>query len=216
MIKLYTSFRSSAAYRVRIALALKGLPYESEYVDLDKKGGVDRSPHYLAVNPLGIVPTLVEGRRVYRKSEAILEYLEECYPNPTILPGGSRDRERIRSLSQVVVTDIAALIEPRVIGYLQDSLGQDDAACEAWSRYWVENGLRALENLMGEHPASAVYCHADIPTLADISLVSVVHGLVSQGWQFDDFPTVKRIYEACMQLDAFSSTVPEAQPDALR
>jgi len=216
-MKLYTTHRSSAAYRVRIALAYKGLEYESEYVSLNKTTGDIRTPEYLEMNPQGMVPTLVEGRRVYRQSLAILEYLDEVYPHPSILPGNSRDRERIRSLSQVIVRDIDPLTEPRVIAYLKQDLELGNKACKTWAKHWYDEGMQALERLMADNPATSRFCHGDIPTMADICLVPQVKMAESLGWPLSTYPTIARIYHRCLELEAFRSTAPQLsdEEDAL-
>ena len=214
MIKLYTSYCSNAAYAVRIGLALKGLAYEAEYIALDATTGLAQDPEYLVINSQGVVPTLIDGRRVYRQSLPILEYLEECYPHPLILPGDSRDRARIRSVCQVIVSDILPLIEPRVLSYLKGPLGQNEHECWAWQRHWVEQGLKDLESLMVDNPASAVFCHGDLPTIADICLMSLVHGVVRNGGNLSAYPTVNRLYQEYLKIEAFIETAPEKQPDA--
>ena len=213
-MKLYTSYLSNAAYRVRIALDLKDLPYEPEYVLLNKDTGEDQSPEYLGINPLGMVPTLIDGHRVYRQSLSILEYLEDVYPVPSILPGSSRDRERIRSLSLVIATDIEPLTNFRIQAYMNDKLSLNDEQYAQWNRHWIHKGLQALEKLMEDNPATSSFCHGDLPTMADICLVSQVHGYEQQGWDLHQYPTVARIYQHCMNLSAFSSTAPQYQPDA--
>ena len=214
MIKLYTSYCSNAAYAVRIGLALKGLSYESKHIDLDVTTGLAQDPHYLVINPQGDVPTLIDGQRVYRQSLPILEYLEERYPHPLMLPGDSRDRARIRSLCQVIVSDILPLIEPRVLSYLQGPLGQNVQERHAWHRHWLEQGLEDLEDLMADNPASAVFCHGDVPTTADICLMPLVHGLVREGGSLSAYPTLHRLYQKYLKIEAFIETAPEKQPDA--
>lgn len=213
-MKLYTSYLSNAAYRVRITLHLKDLPYEPEYVLLNNDTGEQMTPEYLELNPLGMVPTLIDGQRVYRESLSILEYLEDVYPVPSILPGSSRDRERIRSLSQVIATDVEPLTNPRILAFLKDKLDMDDERCAQWGQHWIHKGLQALEKLMENNPATARFCHGDLPTMADICLVSQVHGYEQQGWDLAQYPTIAKIYFNCMELAAFSSTAPQSQPDA--
>ena len=213
-MKLYTSYLSNAAYRVRIALDLKDLPYEPEYVLLNRDTGEEQSPEYLGLNPLGMVPTLVDGHRIYRQSLSILEYLEDVYPIPSILPGSSRDRERIRSLSQVIATDIEPLTNPRIRAYMMDRLGLREEQCARWNQHWIHKGLQALEKLMEDNPGTTRFCHGDLPTMADICLVSQAHGYEQQGWDLDQYPTIARIYRNCMNLSAFRSTAPQYQPDA--
>jgi maleylacetoacetate isomerase len=214
-MKLYTSHQSTGAYRVRIALNLKAIAYEPEFIALDRETGTDRSPEYLSLNPQGMVPTLIDGQRVYRKSLAILEYLEESYPSPSILPGSNRDRERIRSLSQVMVTDTSPLVSPRVLSHLREELGLGKGARKEWVRHWTAQSLEALESLMVDNPATSRYCHGDVVTMADICLVSQVYGLVQQGWDLSAYPTIDRIYHNGMDLPAFADAAPRLQPDAL-
>jgi maleylacetoacetate isomerase len=214
MIKLYTSYCSNAAYAVRIGLAVKGLSYESKYIDLDATAGLARDLEYLAINPQGVVPTLIVGQRVYRQSLPILEYLDERYPHPLMLPGDSRDRARIRSVCQVIVSDILPLIEPRVLSYLKGPLGQNEQERRAWHRHWLEQGLKDLEDLMADNPASAVFCHGDMPTIADICLMSLVHGVVRDGGSLSAYPTLNRLYQKYLTIEAFIETAPEKQPDA--
>ena len=213
-MKLYTSHQSTGAYRVRIALNLKSLAYEPEFIYLGEETGTDQRPEYLSINPQGMVPTLIDGHRVYRKSLAILEYLEEGYPTPSILPGSNRDRERIRSLSQVMVTDTAPLTSPRVLAHLRERMGLGRKACDDWVKHWTHESLRALEALMADNPATARFCHGDVVTMADICLVSQVYGVERQGWDLSGYPTVERIYRNCMAIDAFVDAAPSMQPDA--
>ena len=214
-MKLYTSHQSTGAYRVRIALNLKSLAYEPEFIYLGEETGTDQRPEYLSINPQGMVPTLIDGHRVYRKSLAILEYLEEGYPKPSILPGSNRDRERIRSLSQVMVTDTDPLTSPRVLAHLRESMGLNGKACDDWVLHWTHESLRALEALMADNPATARFCHGDVVTMADICLASQVYGLAQQGWDLSGYPTVERIYRNCMEIDAFVDAAPRTQPDAI-
>ena len=213
-MKLYTSYLSNAAYRVRITLHLKDLPYEPEFVLLSEGTGEQLTPEYLELNPLGMVPTLIDGQRVYRQSLSILEYLEDVYPVPSILPGSSRDRERIRSLSQVIATDVEPLTNPRILAFLKDRFGLNDESCAQWGRHWIHKGLQALEKLMENNPATSRFCHGDLPTMADICLVSQVHEYEQQGWDLEQYPTVARIYFNCMELEPFTATAPRYQPDA--
>lgn len=205
-MKLYASHQSSAAYRVRIALAYKNLPYRPEFLALDPKtGGID-APEYRLLNPLGSVPTLVDGQRVYRQALAIIEYLEEVYPDPALLPGDSRDRERIRALSHLIVRDIDARTDPQVMAYLRNELKLKSKHCEEWTKHWVDQGMQALERLMEDNPATARFCHGDLPTMADICLVSQVYFLIRSGWSLEPYPTIAKVYHECMELDAFRST----------
>jgi len=206
-MKLYTHANSNAAYHVRIALNYKQIPYDPEYLLIDEITGEHRDPAYLDLNPLGMVPTLIDGRRVYRQSLAILEYLEEVYPHPTILPGTSRDRERIRSLAQIIVTHTDPLINTRVGAFLKNEMGIDSTRRRTWTRTWVNKGLNALEHQIADNPATSSYCHGDIPTMADICLVPVVSCAQEKGEDLERYPTISRIYRSCMKLDAFRSAL---------
>ncbi len=202
-MKLYTHSSSNAAYHVRITLNYKQIPYDPEYLLLDEATGEHRNPEYLDLNPLGMVPTLIDGRRVYRQSLAILEYLEEVYPHPPILPGSSRDRERIRSLAQIIVTHTDPLTNARVNAFLRNDLGIDSKGRKKWNRTWIRKGLSALEHQIAGNPATSTYCHGDLPTLADICLVPVVACATEKGEDVERYPTITRIYQSCMMLSAF-------------
>ena len=203
--------RSSAAFRVRIVLALKGLDPEPEYLNL--RAGAQRSARYLAMNPQGLVPTLIDGGAALTQSVAILEYLEETHPEPPILPGDSAGRARVRALGQVVACDIHPLNNLRVLRYLTGRLGVSEAAKLAWYRHWVAEGLAALEALTAGHPATGGFCHGDRPTLADVCLVPQIFNAKRFDCPLDAYPTLLRIFEACMALPAFDQAQPAKQPD---
>jgi len=205
-MKIYTSRHSSAGYRARIALHIKGLPYETEYVDLDPQSGESANPEVLAMDPDGTVPIVVEGRRIYRHGLACLEYLEESYPTPSIIPGSNRDRERIRALCTVISSDIDPLADAKTIAYLKGQLNFDEDRCNAWRRHWLHRGMHALESLMQDNPATARFCHGDVPTMADICLVSQVPALARMGDTLERYPTIQAVVQNCMELDAFRLT----------
>jgi len=212
MIKLYNYFRSSTSYRVRIALNLKGLDYEYRPVHLRK--GEQRGAAYLALNPQGGVPALeLDDGRVLTQSMAILEYLEETRPEPPLLPEDPPARARVRSLAFAVACDIHPLNNLRVLERLR-ALGQDEAGVAAWFRHWVAVEFAALEERLAGEPETGRFCHGDGPTLADLCLVPQV----VNGQRFDcdmaPYPTIRRIHEACMALDAFQKAHPTRQPDA--
>lgn len=202
-MKIYTSPNCSITYRARIALQIKGLPYESEYVELDPETGESTNRDFLAMNPDGTTPVIVEGRRIFRQGVAFLEYLEESYPTPSIIPGSNRDRERIRALATVIGSDIDPLLDPRALAYLANRLHMSDEQCTAWRRHWIHRGLQTLERLMEDNPGTARYCHGDVPTMADICLVSQLPELQKLGHGVDGYPTIERVVQNCMELDEF-------------
>src|SRR5574338_644805 len=196
VLQLYSYFRSSASYRVRIALNLKGLDYETVAVHLLK--GEQRAEGFLAVNPAGRVPALVEEGKVFTQSLA---------------PGDAADRARIRALAQTIACEIHPLNNLAVLNYLEHALGVDEEARNAWYRHWVEQGLAAMERLLAD-PRTGAFCHGDTPTLADCCLVPQVFNARRFACRLDHVPTVLRIHERCMALPAFQRAAPDAQPDA--
>lgn len=214
-MKLYTYFRSSAAYRVRIALNLKGLDYRSVPVHLVKEGGQHRKPDYLAVNPAGLVPSLeTDGGVLLTQSLAIIEYLDETHPSPALLPGGAVDRARIRALAQAVACDIHPVNNLRVLKYLQGTLALSDEQKDDWYRHWVEEGLAAVEAMLLQDRQRGRFCHGDAPTLADCCLIPQVYNARRFECRLEQVPTVMAIVGACEALPAFQAAAPEAQPDA--
>ncbi|WP_426662506.1 maleylacetoacetate isomerase [Rhodanobacter aciditrophus] len=211
---LYGYWRSSAAYRVRIALALKGLAWESRPVHLVKDGGEQHAAGYAAMNPQQMVPTLRDGERVLMQSLAIMEYLEETRPEPPLLPADARGRARVRALAQLVACDIHPLGNLRVLQYLERELGAGEAQRGAWSRHWIASGFAAMEAMLAGNAATGRYCHGDTPGLADACLVPQVYNARRWKLPLDDYPTIRRIDAACGELEAFRGAAPEAQPDA--
>lgn len=212
MPKLYSYFRSSASYRVRIALNLKGLDYDILPIHLVR--GEQRHPDYLAVNPAGLVPVLADDGQVFTQSLAIIEYLDETCPVPPLLPGPPADRARIRALALAVACEIHPLNNLSVLAYLRDTLGIDEGARNAWYRHWVEQGLATVERLLADDPRTGAFCHGAAPTLADCCLVPQVFNALRFACRLDHLPTVKGIYDRCLTLDAFQRAAPGAQPDA--
>ncbi|MDE2235741.1 MAG: maleylacetoacetate isomerase [Gammaproteobacteria bacterium] len=213
-MKLYTYFRSTAAYRVRIALNLKGLQADYRYVHLVKDGGQQHQPDYRKVNPQGLVPALEDKGQVLTQSLAIIEYLEEVHPNPPLLPKDSPGRARVRALAQIVACDIHPLNNLRVLKYLEKELATDDAAREQWYHHWVVEGFTALENLLASNPATGEFCHGNTPSLADICLVPQVFNAKRFSVDLSAYPTIQRINSRCLALKAFSDAAPEKQADA--
>jgi maleylacetoacetate isomerase/maleylpyruvate isomerase len=213
-MKLYTYFRSSAAYRVRIALNLKGLPYEAVPVHLVRDGGEQRKPPYLAVNPAGLVPALEDDGRVITQSLAIMEYVDETHPAAPLLPGDAFGRARVRAIAQSIACDIHPVNNLRVLRYLKQEVGVSDDAKDAWYRHWVETGLAAVEALLANDPRTGRYCHGDTPGLADCCLVPQVFNALRFKCRTDRLPTVMRVAEQCEALDAFRRAAPGNQADA--
>lgn len=211
---LYGYWRSTAAYRVRIALNLKGLDYENRPVHLVRDGGQQHAPTYRSINPQELVPSLLHGERIFTQSMAILEYIEESWSDPALLPSDLRSRARVRALSQTVVADIHPLGNLRALQYLQSSLGVDEEQRAAWSRHWQALGLAAMETGLAEHPATGTFCHGDTPTLADICLVPQIYNARRWKLPLEPYPTINRIAAACDALEAFQRAAPEEQLDA--
>jgi maleylacetoacetate isomerase/maleylpyruvate isomerase len=211
-MRLYTYYRSSAAYRVRIALALKGLDYDSIPVHLVKDGGQQKQPAYLAINPQGLVPALAtDDGALLTQSLAIIEYLDETHPAPPLLPPDALGRARVRAMAQAVACDIHPLNNSGVIGWLRREQGLDDAAVTRWMHHWMGRGFTALERLVGQ---GGRFCHGDSPTLADIFLVPQMYNARRFGLDLTPFPHLTAIDAACRVLPAFQHAAPENQPDA--
>jgi maleylpyruvate isomerase len=214
MIQLYTFFRSSAAYRVRIALNLKGLSYESIPVHLLRGGGEQHSQSYAQLNPTQLIPSLVDGDLTLGQSLAILEYLEEAYPQPALLPGDVAGRARVRGLSLAIACDIHPLNNLRVLQYLEHKLKVGEAARSGWYQHWILLGFSALETMLCSSSMTGDFCHGSTPTLADCFLVPQVANARRFDIALDDFPTICRIDAHCADLPAFAKALPRNQPDA--
>ena len=214
MLKLYTYFRSSSSYRVRIALNLKGLPYESVPVHLLRDGGEQHTSSYAQLNPAELVPTLVDGDLALSQSLAIMEYLDEVHPSPSLLPGNALDRARIRAIAQSIACEMHPLNNLRVLQYLQREHQLDEAAKANWYRHWITLGFTALEAQLS-HADTGAYCHGSTPTLADCCLVPQVFNARRFDTPLDNFPIICRIEAACMALEPFQRAAPEAQADAV-
>ena len=211
---LYGYWRSSAAYRVRIALNLKGLGYDNRPVHLVRDGGEQHAPAYAAMNPQQMVHCLRDGDRVLTQSLAIMEYLEEVHPEPPLLPADARGRAHARAMAQLVACDVHPLGNLRVLQYLERELGADEAQRGAWSRHWIATGFAALEAMLAGNAATGRFCHGEMPGLADACLVPQVYNARRWKLPLDDYPTIRRIDAACNELEAFRAAAPEAQPDA--
>lgn len=214
-LRLYSYWRSSAAYRVRIALNLKQLVHEIVPVHLVNNGGEQHAADYRALNPQEFVPTLLDGSRVFRQSLAIIEYLDETYSDSaSLLPSTARERARVRSLAYLVASDIHPLNNVRVMQFLEREFSTPQVERERWTRHWIVEGLRALEMLVNENSSTGVYCDGDTPTIADLCLVPQVYNARRFGIDMQQFPTVSRIEQECLTLPAFDAARPENQPDA--
>jgi maleylacetoacetate isomerase len=212
-MKLYDYFRSSAAYRVRIALNLKGVAPERLFVHLRK--GAQRADDYLAVNPQGLVPALrTDDGDVLTQSLAILEWLDETHPSPPLLPKGPADRARVRSIALAIACDIHPLDNLRVLNYLTGTLGATDAQRAGWYKYWIDVGFEALETRLARERATGRFCHGDTPTIADVCLVPQMANARRVDFDFGPYPTLLRIEAACLALAAFAEAAPARQPDA--
>jgi maleylacetoacetate isomerase len=211
-LTLYTYFRSSAAYRVRIALALKGLRYEPRFVHLRR--GEQRQADYLALNPQGIVPTLIDNGRALTQSLAIIEYLDELHPEPPLLPRAPAARAFVRAMALAIACDMHPVNNLGVLKYLEQELHQDEAARQRWYRHWVAKGFGAIETQLAAYDGRGRCCHGDTPTLADICLVPQVFNARRYGCDVSAYPTVMAIADHCAALPAFRAAAPENQADA--
>jgi len=209
---LYDYFRSSASYRVRIALNLKGVSYQAQPINLLQ--GEEREASYLSVNPQGVVPTLEldDGSKLYQ-SLAICEYLEECHPEPPLLPDDAAGRARVRALAQVVACEIHPLNNLGVLQYLTGTLNVGEEAKLSWYRHWIAKGLSAIEAQLN-HPQTGRFCHGDTPTLADVYLVPQLFNARRFECDLAAFLNILRVSEACETLAAFQRAHPSQQPDA--
>lgn len=211
-MQLYTFFLSSASYRVRIGLEWKGLSYDPVFVNLAGDEQLDEA--YLAVNPEGRVPFLVDGDVKLSQALAILEYLDETRPEPPLLPRDPAGRARVRQLALAVVADVQPLQNTGPLAYLKDGLGLSDEDRFRWYRRWVSRGLQAVEKHLAGHPETGRFCHGDAPTLADVCLVPQVQNARRAKLDLSACPTVERVTDACLALEAFERAAPANQPDA--
>lgn len=212
-MKLYDYFRSSASYRVRIALNLKGVRPERLFVHLRR--GAQRAEDFLALNPQGLVPALVlDDGRILTQSLAILEYLDETHPSPPLLPSGAEARARVRGIALAIACDIHPVDNLRVLDYLTGTLGVAREAKDGWYKYWIDVGFEALERQLSRDPATGRFCHGDAPTLADVCLVPQIANARRVAMDLTPYPTLLRIEAACQAIPAFADAAPAKQPDA--
>jgi maleylacetoacetate isomerase len=213
MIKMYGFWRSAASFRVRMAMNLKGIPYEETMIDLDS--GVQHSSEYVSVNSQAVVPSLiVDDGPPMTQSMAILEYLEELHPTPALLPQDARGRQRVRSLSLLFVADHHPLIVPRIRGFITGTLGLPGDTRDAWLRHWFREGMEQGEKKLANDPATGKFCHGDTLTMADLCMMS--HALATRHYKIDfsDLPVISRIVDACMAIDDIARAAPLRQPGA--
>ena len=214
MLQLYTYFRSSASYRVRIALHLKGLPFESVPVHLLKDGGAQHAPAYQHINPAKLVPALIDDGHAVTQSMAIMEYLDETHPDQPLMPRDALGRARVRALAQAIACEIHPLNNLRVLQYLEHDLKLDEATRATWYRHWITLGFTAIEAILANNSATGVFCHGDTPGLADCCLIPQIANSRRFQTPLEAFPTILRIEEACLALPAFQNATPQVQPDA--
>lgn len=212
-MKLHTYFRSSSAYRVRIALNLKGIAYEPTFVHLIKDGGEHRKPIYTALNPQGLVPTLEHDGHVLTQSLAILEYLEETHPAVPLLPKAPLARAEVRAFVLAALCEIHPLTNLRILNYLKGPLGNDPASADAWVRHWMLAGLQPMEQMLPATSGSA-FCFGDAPSLADVCLIPLLFSARRFKTELTSIPRLVAIDAHCRTLDAFAAAAPERQSDA--
>jgi maleylacetoacetate isomerase/maleylpyruvate isomerase len=211
-MKLHTYFRSSAAFRVRIALNLKGLAYDTAFVHLAK--GEHRAPAYGALNPQALLPTLEDAGKLLTQSLAIIEFLEETHPQPPLLPKDPLARARVRSLSLLIACEIHPVNNLRVLQHLKRALGQNEEQINAWYRHWIADGLAKFEADLVRAPGPGRFCHGDTPGMADCCLVPQIFN--AQRYQCDtvQYPATMSVFAECMKIEAFDRAQPSKQPDA--
>jgi maleylacetoacetate isomerase len=212
-MKLYGYFRSSAAFRVRIALNLKGLAYAQVPVHLRKNE--QQRPDFLALQPQGLVPVLEDDGTIFIQSLAIIEYLDETHRDPPLLPADPAGRARVRAVAQAIACDIHPIDNLRVLRYLGKPLGHDEAAVEAWYNHWIRLGFGGIERILAGDGKAGTFCHGDRPGLADVCLVPQVYNSRRyKSFDMTPYPVIGRIFDACMALEPFVRARPEKQPDA--
>ncbi len=209
-MELFTYYRSSAAYRVRIALNFKGIQYDA--VPINLLTGEHKEEKYQRISPQGLVPALrLDDRKIMTQSTAILEWLEESHPAPALLPDDSYQRGVVRSWANIVACDIHPIDNLRVLNYLVGELGANDEQKQAWYQHWIKLGFDVLESQIKANP----YCHGDQVSMADIYLIPQVYNALRFKFDMTSYPKILSVYERCNQLDAFIQAAPENQPDAV-
>jgi maleylacetoacetate isomerase len=212
-LRLYSYWRSSAAYRVRIGLNLKGLPYEILPIHLLRDGGEQRTAEYRQINPQALVPVLQHGNRKLSQSLAILEYLDETWPARPLLPATARSRQRARAIALAIACDLHPLNNLRVLQYFEHEWNVPQPERDVWVRHWINEGFAAIEAMLNDHLSTGQYCEGELPTIADCCLIPQVYNARRFGVDMAPFPTISRIERSCLQLPAFDLARPEMQPD---
>jgi maleylacetoacetate isomerase len=213
-LALYTYFRSSAAFRVRIACNLKGIKPEMRFVHLLKEGGQQHSAEYQMLNPQQLIPALVHNGRTVTQSLAIIEYLDEVFPDPPLLPPDPVGRARVRAIADAVACDIHPLGNLRVLQFLKREFGAGDEARVAWQRHWIGAGLDALEKILAFSPDTGAFCHGNAPTMADMFLIPQLFNARRVEMDLSRWPTLARIESVALRFPAFEAALPQNQPDA--
>lgn len=215
-MKLYSYFRSSAAFRVRIALALKNINYQVIPIHLVKNGGEHKQSDYTAINPQQLVPALDDNGTIITQSITIMEYLEDKYPATPLLPSNAQDRAFVRSLMQLIACDIHPLNNLRVLQYLQNTLSINDNQKNNWYHHWITTGFDAIEQMLANHHQinKPLFCYQNLPTLADCCLIPQVYNAKRFDFDLSKYPNISHIYKHCMTLQAFQEAYPDNQPDA--
>jgi len=213
-MKLYTFFRSSASYRVRIALNLKGINYEQTPIHLRRGGGEQLQPAYKTLNPQALVPALEDNGRVLTQSLAIIEYLNEQFPNPPLLPNAPLDKALVRSMALVIACEVHPIQNLRVLNCLKSNFNQSDEQVNRWAQHWINLGLTALEQMIMAQPKRGKFCFGETPTLADVCLVPQLGNARRYGCDLSQYLAIQSIEKNCMALAAFADAAPENQPDA--
>ena len=213
-MKLYTFFRSSASFRVRIALNVKGLSYEQVPIHLRRGGGEQFTASYKQINPQSLLPTLENEGRYLTQSLAIIEYLEEQYPAPPLLPKNAADRAWVRSMALVIACEVHPIQNLRVLNYVKKEYNQTDEQVNRWAQHWIDLGLASLEQMISAQTERGKFCFSDTPTLADICLVPQLGNARRFGCDLSRYPNIMSIEKVCLTLPAFADAAPEKQPDA--
>jgi maleylpyruvate isomerase len=213
-MKLYTFFRSSASFRVRIALNLKNLSYDQIPIHLRRGGGEQFRANYQNINAQALVPTLEDDGRYLIQSLAIVEYLEEKYPSPPLLPKAAADRAVVRSMALVIACEVHPIQNLRVLNYIKKEYQQNDEQVNRWAQHWIDLGLAALEQMINAQTARGTFCFGDTPTLADICLVPQLGNARRFGCDLSRYPKILSVEKACIVIPAFADAAPDKQPDA--
>lgn len=215
MLQLYTYYQSVSSHRVRIALSYKGVPFKALFIDENK--GEQQAADYLRLNPQGLIPALlVDDSFIITQSAAIIEYLEERYPERPLLPKDTNGRARVRSFAQVCIADVQPMNVLRVYQYMRDEMNLDRDTRRRWYEHWAHKGFRAMESLLANHPDTGDFCHGDTPTLADVCLVPQIYNAEKNRLDISRYPTLRGIYRNCQSLQAFQAAAPETQPDRMQ